>query len=78
MWTEYYTGDALTMLGLQLRLDGEPFTVIGVIPREYALDLTDLVVPLRMPPDAGVTYPVHVRVKAGTSMAAAETELQQI
>jgi len=121
VWTEYYTGDALTMLGVQpvlgrvftgaevpvgpepprvavlthrfwqrqfagqrsaigqtLRLDGEPFTVIGVIPHEYALDLTDLVVPLRMPPDAGVTYPVHVRVKAGTSTAAAETELQQI
>lgn len=85
VWTEYYTGNALTMLGVQpilgrvftdrevpvgpqpprvalvthrfwqrhfagrpsaigqtLRLDGDAFTVIGVVPAEYALDLTDI------------------------------------
>jgi hypothetical protein len=85
VWTEYYTGNAPTMLGFQpvagrifteaeapigpdprrvamltydfwqrrfggqrnaigqtLRLDGESFTVIGVLPREYAMDLTDI------------------------------------
>ena len=121
VWTEYYTGDALTMLGVQpilgrvftgaevpvgpdpprvavlthrfwqrhfagqanaigqtVRLDGEPFTVIGVVPGEYALDLTDLILPVRMPSDADATYPVHVRVKANTSIAAAEAELQQM
>jgi predicted permease len=121
VWTEYYTGDALTMLGVQpvlgrvftsteapqdrepqqvavlthrfwqrrfagqpnaigqtLRLDGDTFTVIGVIPPEYAMDLTDIILPLRMTPDPGATWPVHVRVREGVSMAAAEAELQQI
>ncbi len=121
VWTEYYTGDALTMLGVrpvlgrvftpteapmggepqqvavlthrfwqrrfagqpnaigqQLRLDGATFTVIGVIPPEYAMDLTDIIVPLRTRQDPGATWPVHVRVREGASMAAAEAELQQI
>lgn len=120
VWTEYYTGNAPTLLGVQpligrvftdaeapvgpepprvamlthrfwqrhfagqptaigqtLRLDGEQFSVIGVIPSEYSLDLTDVVLPLRMPRDPNVRWPVHVRVKAGTPMAAAEAELQQ-
>jgi putative ABC transport system permease protein len=121
VWTEYYTGDALRMLGVHpvlgrvftpteaptngepqqvavlthrfwqrrfggqpnalgqtMRLDGHTFTVIGVIPPEYALDLTDIVLPLRMAQDPGATWPVHVRVREGASMAAAEAELQQI
>jgi predicted permease len=121
VWTEYYTGDAPTMLGLQpvigrvfteadaplggepqrvavlthrfwqrrfagrpdaigqtLRLDGEPFTIIGVIPREYALDITDIILPLRMPPDSNATWPVHVRLRPDVSSAAAEAELQNI
>jgi len=121
VWTEYYTGNALTMLGVQptlgrvfrdsevpvgpqpphvavltyrfwqhhfagqpnaigqtLRLDGDSFTVIGVIPAEYALDLTDVILPLRMPIDPAATWPVHVRVKSGVSMAAAQGELQQL
>ena len=120
VWTEYYTGDALPMLGVQpligrvfteadaplgkepqrvavlthrfwqrhfagqssaigqtLRLDNEPFTVIGVIPAEYALDLTDVILPLRMSRDAAATWPVLVRVREGLSMVAAESELQQ-
>ena len=121
VWTEYYTGNALTMLGVQpilgrvftdrevpvgpqpphvalvtyrfwqrhfagrpsaigqtLRLDGDAFTVIGVVPAEYALDLTDIILPLRMPTDPATTWPVHVRVKSDVSLAAAQDELQQL
>ncbi len=121
VWTEYYTGNALTLLGVQptlgrlftdaevpvgpqpphvavlthrfwqrhfggqpnaigqtLRLDGDVFTVIGVIPAEYAMDLTDIILPLRMPIDPAATWPVHVRVKSDVSMAAAQGELQQL
>jgi predicted permease len=121
VWTEYYTGNAPTMLGFQpiagrvfteaeaplgpdpqrvamltydfwqrrfggqrdaigqtLRLDGESFTVIGVLPREYAMDLTDIVMPLRMPADASATWPVQVRLKPDVSMTAAQAELQQL
>jgi predicted permease len=121
VWTEYYTGSALTMLGVRavagrvfteaeapigaqpqrvavlthrfwqrrfggqpsaigqtLRLDGDIFTVIGVTPAEYALDLTDIILPLSMTTDAGATWPVHVRLKPGVSSGAAESELQPL
>jgi predicted permease len=121
VWTEYYTGNAPSLLGIQpligrvfteadapfgdepaqvavlthrfwqrhfggassavgqtLRLDGEPFTVIGVIRSEYSMDLTDVVLPLRTTRAAGATWPVLLRVRADTSMAAAEGELQQL
>jgi len=121
VWTEDFSGNALSMLGVQpligrvfseadapigseaqhvavltypfwlrrffgqpdaigqtLRLNGEPFTIIGVIPREYSTDITDIVVPLRMPLASDATWPITVRVKPGSSMARAEAELQQV
>lgn len=121
VWTEYFTGNAPTMLGLEpvlgrvfteaeaplgpapprvavltnrfwqrrfagqanvigqtLRLDGEPYTVIGVVPREYAMDLTDVILPLQMPLAADATWPVHVRLKPDVSLTEAESELQPL
>jgi predicted permease len=65
-------------IGQALRLDGELFTVIGVIPRDYTTDLTDIVLPLRMPLATDATWPVSVRVKPGSSIAQAEAELQKV
>jgi predicted permease len=119
VWTESYSGNAPTVLGLQpvvgrvfteaeaplgpdpqrvamlsygfwqrrfagrrnaigqtLQLDGEAFTVIGVLPREYAMDLTDIVMPLRMTPHESGT--LQVRLKPDVSMTAAQAELQQL
>jgi predicted permease len=121
VWTEYYTGNALPLLGVRpligrvfteadapvgrppqkvavlthrfwqrhfagqpsaigqtLRLDGEPFTVIGVMPAEYSMDVTDILLPLETASDMGVRWPVFVRTRPGTSLTAAESELQQI
>jgi len=121
VWTEYYTGNALGLLGVRpllgrvfteadapagaepqrvallthrfwqrnfagqpnaigqtLRLDGELFTIIGVIPPDYALDITDIVLPLRMTADAAATWPVHVRLKPEATIATAQAELQQV
>jgi putative ABC transport system permease protein len=47
-WQRRFAGQP-DAIGQTLRLDGEPFTVIGVIPRDYTTDLTDIVLPLRMP-----------------------------
>ena len=120
VWTEYYTGNALSLLGVQpaigrvfteadapiapdpqrvavltyrfwqrrfagqpnaigqtLQLDGEPFTVIGVVPTEYS-EGTDLILPLPMAFDGRATWPALVRIKTGTSVAAAEAELQTL
>jgi predicted permease len=121
VWTESYTGNALSLLGMQpvigrvfteadapigpdpqrvavltyrfwqrrfagqpnaigqtLQLNSEPFTVIGVIPAEYSLDLTDAILPLPMNAANGVTWPALVRVRTGASIAAAEAELQTL
>ena len=121
VWTEYYTGNALSLLGVQpvigrvfteadapigpdpqrvavltyrfwqrrfagqpnaigqtLQLNGEPFTVIGVVPAEYSLDLTDVILPLPMNVGNGATWPALVRVRTGTSIAVAEAELQTL
>src|SRR5262245_17289577 len=121
VWTEYYTGNALSLLGVQpvvgrvftdadapvgpqpqrvavltqrfwnrhfggrpdaigqtLRLDGEPFMVIGVAPAKYSMDATDVILPLPMTFAKSATYPVHVRLKPTATMAATETELQQL
>ena len=121
LWTEYYTGNALPLLGVQpvvgrvfteadapvgpqpqrvavltqrfwnghfggrpdaigqtLRLDGEPYTVIGVVPAEYSMDATDVILPLPMTFAATATYPVRVRFKPTATLAASEAELQQL
>ena len=121
VWTEYYTGNALSLLGVQpvigrvfteadapigpdpqrvavlthrfwqrrfagqpnaightLQLNGEPFTVIGAIPAEYSLDLTDVILPLPMNVGNDATWPALVRVRTGTSIAVAEAELQTL
>jgi putative ABC transport system permease protein len=76
-WQRHFGGDPRA-IGQTLRLDGEPFTVIGVLRHDYSMGLTDIVLPLRMTREAGATWPVVLRVKADTSIAAAEGELQQL
>lgn len=76
-WNRYF-GGRLDAIGQTLRLDGEPFTVIGVAPPEYSMDLTDVILPLPMTFATSETYPVHVRLKPTGTMAAAEAELQQL
>ena len=75
-WQRRFAGQP-DAIGQTLRLDGEPFTIIGVIPRDYTADLTDIVVPL-LPLASDETWPVTVRVKPGISMAQAEAELQNV
>ena len=76
-WQRRFAGQP-DAIGQTLHLDGQPFTVIGVIPRNYTNDLTEIVVPVQMSPAADATWPVTVRVKPGVSMAQAETELQNV
>ncbi|HEY7185746.1 MAG TPA: ABC transporter permease [Vicinamibacterales bacterium] len=76
-WQRRFAGDP-SAIGQTVRLDGEPFTVIGVMRQDYSMDLSDIVLPLEMTREAGATWPVLLRVKADTSMAAAEGELQRL
>jgi hypothetical protein len=76
-WQHRFAGrpDAI---GQTLHLDGQPFTVIGVVPRDFTADATDFVVPLQLPPASDEMGPVTVRLKPGVPMAQAEAELQKV
>jgi predicted permease len=76
-WQRRFAGQS-DAIGRTLRLDGEPFTVIGVIPRGYTADATDIVVPVRMRFPLDATWRLTVRLKPGVSIARAEAELQNI
>jgi len=76
-WQRRFAGQP-DAIGQTLRLDGQPFAVIGVIPRNYTNDVTDIVVPVQMSPAADATWPVTVRLKPGVSTAQAEAELQNV
>lgn len=76
-WQRRFAGQA-SAIGQVLRLDGEPFTVIGVLPAAYARDATDVILPLEMTFGASTTWPVNVRLRSGASLAAAEAELQRL
>jgi len=76
-WQRRFAG-RLDAIGQTLRLDGRPFTVIGVIPRGYTNDNTDVVVPLQLPPASDEMGPVTVRLKPGVSITQAEAELQNV
>ena len=76
-WQRRFAGQP-NAIGQTLQLNGEPFTVIGVVPAEYSLDSTDLIVPLPMNVNSSATWPALVRVRTGTSIAVAEAELQTL
>ena len=76
-WQRHFAGQP-TVIGQTLRLTGEPFAVIGVVPSESVADVTDIVLPLAMTFDPKERWPVTVRVKADASLTAAEAELQQL
>src|SRR5262249_42136935 len=76
-WQRHFAGQP-TVIGQTLRLTGEPFTVIGVVPSESVADPSDIILPLSMTLDPKERWPVTVRVKADASLTAAEAELQQL
>jgi predicted permease len=74
-WQSHFAGQS-SAIGQVLRLNGEPFTVIGVLPAAFSEAGTDIVLPL--PWDAITTWPPLVRVRAGVPLATAEAQLQQL
>jgi len=61
-WQRRFAGQP-NALGQTVQLNDEPFTVIGVVPAEYSLDLTDVMLPLPMNVGNGATWPAVVRLR---------------
>jgi len=76
LWQERYGGDR-SVIGRSMRLDGEPYTVVGVLPADIVFPVkVDVWVPLALDPaSAGGWYLRGIgRLKAGVSLAQAQAD----
>ena len=82
-WQDRF-GGAPGVLGTQIRANGLPFTIVGVMPDDFALPRNaQLWFPLQMDPltierGQGQELEVMGRLKPGVSLAAATAEMQSI
>jgi predicted permease len=81
LWQRSFGGD-LRVLGKPIDLKGEPYTVIGVMPRGFrsiaAVDVWTPLQPSRDGEGAGDNYGVIARLRPGTSWAAASEQLRAL
>lgn len=77
-WQRVFHGD-LGVLGRGINLKGEPYTVIGIMPREFRtigpVDVWTPLRPTRTGEGAGSNYGVVARLRPGVTWAAASDEL---
>ncbi|NQD38444.1 FtsX-like permease family protein [Permianibacter sp. IMCC34836] len=81
VWQSDFNGDA-NVIGRAVKLDDEPATVVGVMPRDYAFpDTAQMWVPMRsgvMRPGGGPYGRLIGKLKADSSLSAADAELKTI
>jgi predicted permease len=83
VWQSRYDGDP-KVVGRPVRINGEPGTIIGVLPRGFAFPISqEIWVPLRLDPlktprGKGPTLEVFGRLRDGVSREQARSELQGI
>jgi predicted permease len=65
-------------VGQTLHLNHEPYTVIGVLPRQYFPTGPGVVVPIDLTFDPKVTWTVQARLARGVTARMAEQRLQQL
>jgi len=80
-WQRIFHGDAAA-LGQAINLRGEPYTVIGIMPKEFRdsapIDVWMPLRPSRTGEGGGSNYEVVARLAPGTTWAAAQTQLQAL
>jgi putative ABC transport system permease protein len=84
LWQARFGGDS-SALGQRIELEGNPFTVVGVMPPSFAIPAQTIEawIPLGTPPGWMRTRSVHLfrpvaRLAPGTSVEAARTELDRL
>jgi putative ABC transport system permease protein len=79
-----YLGGAANVLGESIMLDGEPFTVIGIMPRQFVfpgIETCDFFTPLRESASMGRRqhqYDVVARMKPGVTLGQAQSNMTAI
>jgi predicted permease len=76
-WQRHFGGRP-EAVGQTLNLNREPYTVIGVLPRQYFSTGPEIAVPLDLTFDTNVTWSVHARLKRGVTPRMAEQRLQPL
>jgi putative ABC transport system permease protein len=82
-WRARFNGDP-TVVGRAIRLDGEMFTVVGIVPKDVQMlgptSLWAMRPLVNLPPRARAFYALQVvgRLKPGISISAAESDLRSV
>ena len=76
-WQRHFGGRP-EAVGQTLRLNREPYTVIGVLPRRYYPTGPEIVVPLHVTFDPNVVWGVQVRLQRNVTPGIAEQRLQPL
>jgi predicted permease len=80
-WQRIFHGDSAA-LGRPITLRGEPYTVVGIMPREFrstaAIDVWTPLRPSRTGEGGGSNYGVVARLKPGATWATAQAQLQAL
>jgi putative ABC transport system permease protein len=83
LWRRHFHGDT-TLLGLAIQLNGEPWTVIGVLPKDFRPPVqADVWRPMRRPANSGCGRSCIVlraigRLKPGVTFAQARSDLDAV
>jgi putative ABC transport system permease protein len=83
LWRARYNSDP-SIVGRSIRLDGDPWTVVGIVPKEVQLlgptSLWAMRPLVNLPPRARAAYMLQVvgRLKPGVSLRAAEADLSAV
>ena len=76
-WQRHFGGQP-EAVGQTLFLNREPYTVIGVLPRQYFFTGPEVLVPLDLRFDTNVAWGVQARLKRGVTPRTAEQRLQPL
>jgi predicted permease len=76
-WQGHFAGRP-EAVGQTLYLNREPYTVIGVLPRQYFYTGPEILVPLDLTFDTKVVWSVQARLKRGVTPRMAEQRLQPL
>jgi predicted permease len=74
-WQRHYNRDP-QVIGKQLELDHQPYTVIGVLPPRFTWNDAEVYVPLAMTPDNVHVIATMARIRPGLRLEAVNAELQ--
>jgi len=72
-WMRHYNGDR-NILGKSLELDHKPYTIVGVMPKDYAWE-PDLYTPMSLLPTQDRNVLPIMKLKPGISLARADEEI---